>query len=160
MLRRLYPYLPALQSQPQSYLAAFFRTGLDEAHDPLFSQIPRWRMTSGLRALFLGDLRRTLDGYDAVDELRANLPAEFPSWHAQYLEAAYLLPGYILSSQGDRVAMAHAVEGRFPFLDHRAAELAAAVPPRASAAPTCHLKSWTAGPVRWVSPSRTPRRTW
>ena len=30
-----------------------------------------------------------------------------------------LLPGYILSSQGDRVAMAHSVEGRFPFLDHR-----------------------------------------
>src|SRR5256885_11157210 len=36
---------------------------------------------------------------------------------SQYLEMAHLLPGYILSSQGDRVAMAHGVEGRYPFLD-------------------------------------------
>ena len=54
-------------------------------------------------------------------------------WHplsqAQYLETAHLLPGYILSSQGDRVAMAHAVEGRFPFLDHRVVEMAAKIPP-------------------------------
>src|SRR5689334_20101987 len=28
-----------------------------------------------------------------------------------------LLSGYLLSAQGDRVAMAHSVEGRFPFLD-------------------------------------------
>src|SRR5262249_16519903 len=41
-----------------------------------------------------------------------------------------LLPGYILSSQGDRVAMAHAVEGRFPFLDHRVVELGARIAPR------------------------------
>ena len=55
-------------------------------------------------------------------------------WHplsqAQYLETAYLLPGYILSSQGDRMAMANAVEGRFPFLDHRVVEMAAKIPPR------------------------------
>ena len=45
-------------------------------------------------------------------------------------DARILLPGYILSSQGDRVAMAHAVEGRFPFLDHRVIEFAARIPPR------------------------------
>ncbi len=49
---------------------------------------------------------------------------------AEYLEARFLLPGYILSSQGDRVAMAHAVEGRYPFLDHRVVEFAAKLPPR------------------------------
>ncbi len=69
-----------------------------------------------------------------MEELRERLPADFARWHplsqAQYLETAYLLPGYILSSQGDRVAMAHAVEGRFPFLDHRVVEFAARIPPR------------------------------
>ena len=62
------------------------------------------------------------------------LPAGYSRWdgfcQAQYLEAAYLLPGYILSSQGDRVAMAHSVEGRFPFLDHRVVEFAARLPPQ------------------------------
>lgn len=48
---------------------------------------------------------------------------------AQYLESVLLLPGYILSSQGDRVAMAHSVETRFPFLDHRVTQFAASIPP-------------------------------
>ena len=41
---------------------------------------------------------------------------------------AYLLPGYILSSQGDRMLMANSVEGRFPFLDHRVAEFGMGLP--------------------------------
>ena len=62
------------------------------------------------------------------------LPEAFARWHpqhkAQYLETRFLLPGYILSSQGDRMAMAHGVEGRFPFLDHRLIEFANRLPPR------------------------------
>jgi asparagine synthase (glutamine-hydrolysing) len=79
-------------------------------------------------------LRREIGDYDALADLRSALPPEFARWNplsqAQYLETAYLLPGYILSSQGDRVAMAHAVEGRFPFLDHRLVEFAARIPPK------------------------------
>ncbi len=37
----------------------------------------------------------------------------------QYVEAHTLMSGYLLCSQGDRVAMANSIEGRFPFLDHR-----------------------------------------
>jgi asparagine synthase (glutamine-hydrolysing) len=133
LFRRLYPYLPALQSQPQKYLQAFFANRLDQTSDPLFSHLPRFRTTSGAKLFFSGDLKAKLRGYDAVAELRDSLPADFTRWHplcqAQYLEAAHLLPGYILSSQGDRMAMAHAVEGRFPFLDHRVVEFAARIPP-------------------------------
>src|SRR4051812_6611143 len=134
LLRRLYPYLPGMQSQSLDYLRAFFRTGLEQRDDPLFSHLPRFNLTRRIGRFYSAELQRTLEGYDAMEELRADLPCEFHRWHplsqAQYLESAYLLPGYILSSQGDRVAMAHGIEGRFPFLDHRVVEFAARIPPR------------------------------
>lgn len=134
LLRRLYPYLPALQGQSQRYLEAFFATAPGDTDDPLFSHLPRARNTKAAKLFFSTALRETLGNYDCLAELRAGLPRDFTRWHplsqAQYLETAHLLPGYILSSQGDRVAMAHAVEGRFPFLDHRVVEFAARIPPR------------------------------
>ena len=134
LLRRLYPYLGGLQSQPARYLEAFFRTGLERVSDPLFSHLPRFALTRRIGQFYSPELRAAIGAYDPLEELRASLPAEFSSWHplsrAQYLETGCLLPGYILSSQGDRVAMAHAVEGRFPFLDHRVVELGARLPPR------------------------------
>jgi asparagine synthase (glutamine-hydrolysing) len=39
------------------------------------------------------------------------------------------MSGYLLSSQGDRVAMANSVEGRYPFLDYRVIEFTAKLPP-------------------------------
>jgi asparagine synthase (glutamine-hydrolysing) len=134
LFRRLYPYLPQLQAQSAAYLKAFFATDLEAVSDPLFSHLPRFRSTAGAKLFFSDELKHLLAGYDALDDLRADLPADFMRWHplsqAQYLETAYLLPGYILSSQGDRMAMAHSVEGRFPFLDHRVVEAAARIPPR------------------------------
>ena len=134
LLRRLYPYMAGLQSQPVKYLQAFFGNGLEQRNDPLFSHLPRFALTRRISQFYSSDLRSTINGYDPLQELRDTLPSDFASWHplsrAQYLETGCLLPGYILSSQGDRVAMAHAVEGRFPFLDHRVVELGAALPAR------------------------------
>ncbi|HEY5900798.1 MAG TPA: asparagine synthase (glutamine-hydrolyzing) [Burkholderiales bacterium] len=133
LLRRLYPYLGGLQAQPIRYLEAFFRRGLEAKDDPLFSHLPRFSLTRRISQFYSEDLRRTINGYNPLEELRSGLPQDFSTWHplsrAQYLETGCLLPGYILSSQGDRVAMAHAVEGRFPFLDHRVVELGARLPP-------------------------------
>jgi asparagine synthase (glutamine-hydrolysing) len=133
LLRRLYPYLPALQGQSQKYLEAFFAVGAGDLADPLFSHLPRLRNTAAAKLFFSAEMRADLAGYDCLAELRDSLPADFTRWHplnqTQYLETQHLLPGYILSSQGDRVAMAHAVEGRFPFLDHRVVEFAARIPP-------------------------------
>jgi asparagine synthase (glutamine-hydrolysing) len=133
LLKRLYPYLETLQAVPAAYLQAFFHVRPDETRDELFSHLPRWEMTSKLKMFFADSVRSEIGSYDGYGELRAQLPAGFSEWdgfcQAQYLEAMYLLPGYILSSQGDRVAMAHSVEGRFPFLDHRVVEFAARLPP-------------------------------
>jgi asparagine synthase (glutamine-hydrolysing) len=134
LLRRLYPYLGNLQSQSGAYLQAFFGARRDETGDEFFSHLPRWQLTSQLKTIFSGSVRSEIGAYDGLAELREALPAGYSGWdglcQAQYLEAAYLLPGYILSSQGDRMAMAHSVEARFPFLDHRVVEFAARIPPR------------------------------
>jgi asparagine synthase (glutamine-hydrolysing) len=39
-----------------------------------------------------------------------------------------VLPGYILTVLGDRMEMAHSVEGRVPFLDHHVVEVARDLP--------------------------------
>jgi asparagine synthase (glutamine-hydrolysing) len=133
LFRKLYPYLPGVQQQSAQYLAAFFGAGNDRTDDPLYSHRPRFRGTAATKAFFSGDLRARLGNYSAAAQLAAILPAEFKRWHtlhqAQYLESRFLLPGYILCSQGDRMAMAHGIEGRFPFLDHRLVEFASKLPP-------------------------------
>lgn len=133
LFRRLYPYLPGLQQQSVEYLAAFFGAGNTALDDPLFSHRPRFKTTAAAKIFFSGDLRATLKGYDAAEDLVSQLPQAFSLWHplhqAQYLETRFLLPGYILSSQGDRMAMAHGIEGRFPFLDARLVAFAARLPP-------------------------------
>jgi asparagine synthase (glutamine-hydrolysing) len=133
LFRRLYPYLPGLQTQTPDYLAAFFGIRQDSLDDPLHSHRPRLRSTAGTKLFYSAALAADLKGYDAADDLVSRLPERFRRWHplhqAQYLESRFLLPGYILSSQGDRMAMAHGVEGRFPYLDHRLVELACRLPP-------------------------------
>jgi len=131
LFRKLYPYIPGLRDQTPAYLSAFFGAGT-ALSDPLFSHQPRFRGTAATKMFFSADLRASLAGYDAAADLASRLPERFSRWHplhqAQYIETSFLLPGYILSSQGDRMAMANGVEGRFPFLDHRLVEFAARVP--------------------------------
>jgi asparagine synthase (glutamine-hydrolysing) len=40
-----------------------------------------------------------------------------------YLWSKTILPGYILTMLGDRMEMAHSIEGRVPFLDHHVVEM-------------------------------------
>lgn len=136
LLRRLYPYMKNMQSQSDAYLRAFFHVKKEDLGNQLFSHLPRFDTTSKLKIFFSKDTTERLkrNGSDAIKTLKDDLPSQYGRWdhfsQSQYLEAAYLLPGYILSSQGDRMAMAHSVEGRFPFLDYRVAELASHLPPR------------------------------
>ncbi|MFD9900637.1 asparagine synthase (glutamine-hydrolyzing) [Mesorhizobium sp. NPDC059025] len=133
LFQRLYPYLPGLQRQSPEYLARFFGAGDDRIDDLLYSHRPRFRSTSAAKLFFSPELKRELGDYDATAELASMLPPDFSRWHplhqAQYLETSFLLPGYILSAQGDRVMMANSVEGRFPFLDPRVIDFAAGLSP-------------------------------
>ena len=113
--------------------AAWHRAFLDSAApgDPLESHLSRAAATAAVKALFSAELRETA-GDGVLDRLRSDLPKAVlgatPLERAGWLERKTLLEPYLLSAQADRVSMAHGVEGRFPFLDHRVFGLAARLP--------------------------------
>jgi len=127
---RLYPYL-----DPQGRRGDFWRRSFLEAgspNDPLFSHLPRFQLTARIKDFYSADMRAAVAGNDPLDELRASLPAGFATWsalnRAAYLEMVTLLSPYLLSTQGDRMSLAHGVEARYPFLDHRVFEFASRLP--------------------------------
>jgi asparagine synthase (glutamine-hydrolysing) len=130
---RLYPYLARSPQQAKGMALAFWKHGLDRAGQPGFSHDPRWRTTSQNKRFFSPQVRAALEAAPPEDVL-ATLPGEFTRWdplaQAQYLEVVTLLSGYLISSQGDRMLMAHSVEGRFPFLDADVMEFCNGLPAR------------------------------
>ena len=89
-----------------------------------------------VRALFADDyaagiqerdlFKALLDSLDIPGQLTGRAPVH----QSLYLWAKTLLPGYMLTTLGDRMEMAHSVEGRLPFLDHHVVELICAMPVR------------------------------
>ena len=129
----LYPWMERSPGRYPAFARAFFGRNLDPA-DPGLSHRPRWDATRAILDLLSPDWRARLDGPAVDEELLSRLPPESRSWdpvaRAQWLEMTTLLPGYILSSQGDRMLMANSVEGRYPFLDPEVISLANALPTR------------------------------
>ena len=134
LLERLYPYLQRSPVAQRALSRQFFGRGLERSAEPGFGHEPRWSGAAALKRLFSADLRGRLGGHDATGELVASLPEAFAGWSPlaqdQFLEVHTLLAGYLLASQGDRMLMAHSVEGRFPFLDRNVAALAESLPAR------------------------------
>ncbi len=58
---------------------------------------------------------------------QVSLPTESLN-QSLYLWSKTMLPAYVLTVLGDRMEMAHSVEGRLPFLDHHVAQLARDLP--------------------------------
>jgi asparagine synthase (glutamine-hydrolysing) len=126
----LYPWMARSPGRAPAFARSFFGRHLDPA-DPALSHRPRWDSTAALKGLLSAGLRDAIGAAPAPDVVAA-MPEGSARWdplgRGQWLEMTTLLPGYILSSQGDRMMMAHSVEGRFPFLDADVVELAASMP--------------------------------
>lgn len=133
ILRKLYPYLANSPTRSLTYAKAFFALDASQYRPEYYAHVPRWDMTGKTRQFFSDDLKGRLADYDqlaALDPLIAEAVSGYDELsQAQYVEIKTLLSGYLLCSQGDRVAMANSVEGRVPFLDHQVIEFCCKLPP-------------------------------
>ena len=134
LLRNLYPWLKHSPAASGAFAQRFFAEGADRIGEPYFAHIPRWTTTRRIARFFSRDLEASIGDWDPYAAITATLPSGNGRWppldRDQYVEAHTLMSGYLLNSQGDRMAMANSIEGRFPFLDHRVIEFANRLPPR------------------------------
>jgi asparagine synthase (glutamine-hydrolysing) len=132
LLSRLYSYLATSPVAAQGLASRFFGQSLDSGQDPYFTHRPRWTMTNRILRIMTPEFRAKIDADHPIGRLAELAPRPDESWGGlardQYVEAHTLLTGYLLHAQGDRVAMAASVEGRYPFLDHRLIEFANQLP--------------------------------
>jgi asparagine synthase (glutamine-hydrolysing) len=133
LFARLNEFLARDLKRSGAFLAGFYGRGLTETDDPLYSHRIRFANTARCLSLFDADVLETARAADdPLARLLRRLPPAFdgftPLGRAQYVEIQTFLEGYLLHSQGDRMLMGHSIEGRFPFLDYRVAEFAAALP--------------------------------
>ena len=133
LFQRIYPDVQALSAAGSAFLSAFFGVRLQEVNAPDYSHANRWRNGRRHARLFSRELQEKLASAGHDGALPFALPESFKRWDslqkAQFLEITTFLSQYLLSSQGDRPAMAHAVEGRYPFLDVRVMEFCNRLPP-------------------------------
>jgi asparagine synthase (glutamine-hydrolysing) len=100
----------------------------------LLGFVPSWIETFSaraekLRALLAPEFRQRygqFEGFRALfneTDVPGQLTGREPLHQSLYLWAKTGLPLYILTMLGDRMEMAHSIEGRVPFLDHRVLEV-------------------------------------
>jgi len=132
LLERLYPYLARSPVSQQAMARQFFGRNIAAHRAPGFAHDTRWHTTGALKRLFSKDMQAATASHDVISRLLEGIHAKFSQWDPlaqdQHIEIRTLLSGYLLSSQGDRMLMAHSVEGRFPFLDKDVVALADSLP--------------------------------
>jgi asparagine synthase (glutamine-hydrolysing) len=133
LLQKLYPYIFKNPARGRAFLFGFYAVKQEELHDPFLSHRIRWENTGKNRTFFADEIHSGLSDYQPLNEISGNLPSTFASYdilaRAQFLEMGIFLSNYLLSSQGDRPAMAHSLEIRLPFLDYRVIDFAFRLPP-------------------------------
>ncbi len=134
VVERLYPWLARSPGGSNAMSQRFFTDSTVPGDDASFAHQTRLSTTRRAWAFFTPEQQQALARHDPAAQLRARLPDRFSQWlpmaRDQYVEAHTLMSGYLLAAQGDRMAMAASIEGRYPFLDPRVIAFASRLPPR------------------------------
>lgn len=128
----LYPYLKQFNNRYAGMIPEFYEKFVNDVDHPVFSHKIRIENGKYVYNFLMPEIKEEVQKYKAEEEIINHLPSGFQNFthlqKAQYIEIKTLLSGYLLSSQGDRMAMAHSIEGRFPFLDHHLIEFFSKMP--------------------------------
>lgn len=134
LLGRIHPFAAAGHKAGPLW-QAFWKRGMEEGADPFYAHRPRWRNTAWSRILLAPDIRNSFQEADGDQALIRDMPTDWGEWsnlgRAQWAEITAFMTPYLLASQGDRVAMAHSVEVRYPYLDPDFNTLCSQLPDRA-----------------------------
>lgn len=132
LIKKLYPHLSHYSDERQfGMMKMFYEDFLGDFNNDLASLNIRINNNKIVHNYFSREGRKEFNRESLIGELRNSLPANYNHLSLlqrnQILEMKTLLSGYLLSSQGDRMSMAHSVEGRYPFLDHRLVDMLFAI---------------------------------
>ncbi|MBW8327099.1 MAG: asparagine synthase (glutamine-hydrolyzing) [Prolixibacteraceae bacterium] len=124
LIKKLYPHLNHYNNNDMYGLMKMYYEGfLGDFENPLASLNIRIHNNKAIENYFNKDYNISFQKDTIINHVKKSLPANYDSWDIyqknQFLEMKTLLSGYLLSSQGDRMSLAHSIEGRYPFLDHR-----------------------------------------
>lgn len=121
LLGRLHHYVGSADARSTAMWQSFFSRGLSDTSNPFYSHLLRWENTAWTLRLLAPEIRRSYSLEAMFARIERSLPAGWRSWdhlvRAQHIEIQAFMTSYLLSCQGDRVAMAHGVEARYPYLD-------------------------------------------
>jgi len=132
-LKELYPHLSHYADARQfAFIKMYYEGFLNDFENEFNGLNIRLANNKIIEKYFNKNLGLKFDKTALLDKFKTTLPANYTSWSLlqknSFLEIKTLLQGYLLSSQGDRMAMSNSIEGRFPFLDHRVVEMAFSMP--------------------------------
>lgn len=124
LIKKLYPHLNHYKNEKMYGLMKMYYEGfLGSYTNPLASLNIRMHNNKIIENYFNKDFQIHFDKEEIIQEVESTLPSNYSNWGIlsknQFMEMNSLLSGYLLSSQGDRMSLAHSIEGRYPFLDHR-----------------------------------------
>jgi len=133
-VKKLLAWLDEHNSVSRGLLLPDGDTGPLDGVERILGFVPSWIETFSSRAvkfrpLLAPDFRARYgprEGTYAIlddTDIRGQLKGRDALHQSLYLWSKTVLAGYILTMLGDRMEMAHSIEGRVPFLDHKLVEL-------------------------------------
>lgn len=131
LLGKLYPYIDKTRNNDAMWIS-FFAKGFQETSAKAYSHRLRWGNGSWAWRFVHPDLRQQWSLESSIERISASLPNTedlHPQSLAQQTEINTFMSNYLLPFQGDRVAMGHSIEVRYPFLDPDVVDFCLKIPP-------------------------------